>query len=146
MSVGSRRSDFLTAKFSNASQQLACLLLEFANLPAHLRFKALNRRTFGGDDPPLTSGASISAGDIAFAFRTSIFVLPQGPGSPAWKQVMSDTTGANALMMLNTPTGELTALWSGSVVGGGLDILLLALSGVRLVMSSTWKEVRIRAR
>lgn len=119
---------FLTAKFSNASQQLACLLLEFANLPAHLMVQSLNRRTFGGDDPPLTSGASISAGDIAFAFRTSIFVLPQGPGSPAWKQVMSDTTGANALMMLNTPTGELTASWSGSVVGGGLDILLLALS------------------
>jgi hypothetical protein len=32
-------------------------------------------------------------------------------------------------MMLNTPTGELTASWSGSQVGGGLDILLLALSG-----------------
>jgi hypothetical protein len=117
---------FLTAKFSNASQQLACLLLEFANLPAHLMVQSLNRRTFGGDDPPLTSRAS--AGDIAFALRTSIFVLPQGPGSPAWKQMMSDTTGANALMMLNTPTGELTASWSGSVVGGGLDILLLALS------------------
>jgi hypothetical protein len=118
----------LTAKFSNASQQLACLLLEFANLPAHVKLQSLDRRSFGGDDPPLTSKASISQGDIAFAFRTSIFVLPQGPGSPAWKQVMSDTTGANALMMLNTPTGELTASWTGSVVGGGLDILLVALS------------------
>jgi hypothetical protein len=41
---------------------------------------------------------------------------------------MSDTTGANALMMLNTPAGEVTADWSGSVVGNGLDILLLGLS------------------
>jgi hypothetical protein len=119
---------FLTAKFSNASQQLACLLLEFANLPAHLKVQSLDRRTFGGDDPPLTSSRPISAGDIAFAYRTSIYVFPQGPGSPAWKQMMSDTTGANALMMLNTPAGELTASWSGSVVGGTLDMLLVALS------------------
>jgi hypothetical protein len=42
--------------------------------------------------------------------------------------MMSDTTGANALMMLNAPAGELTASWSGSVVGGTLDMLLVALS------------------
>jgi len=118
----------LTATFSNASQQLACLLLEFANLPAHLKVVNQERRTFGSDVPDLTSGTPLSAGDIAFAFRTSIFVLPEGPGSQRWQQVLSDTTGANALMMLNTPDGVLTAAWSGYVVRGGLDILLLALS------------------
>ncbi len=41
---------------------------------------------------------------------------------------MSDTTGANALTMLETPAGEITASWSGNVVGNGLDILLVALS------------------
>ena len=41
---------------------------------------------------------------------------------------MSDTTGANALMMLSARTGTLTASWSGSVLNGGLDMLLLALS------------------
>ncbi len=118
----------LDVTFSNASQQLACLLLEFANLPDHLELASLERRTFGSDVPPLTSRSPVSAGDIAFAFRTSIFVLPQGPGSPGWKQIVSDTTGANALMMLSTPEGELTAAWSGSVVRGGLDMLLLALT------------------
>jgi hypothetical protein len=39
---------------------------------------------------------------------------------------MSDTTGANALVMLNTPADEVTASWTGSVVGNGLDILLVA--------------------
>lgn len=118
----------LTATFSNASQQLACLLLEFANLPAHLKVKSLSRRSFGGDLPHLTTSTPLSAGDIAFAFRTDIFVLPQGPGSSLWKQAMSDTTGANALTMLETPAGEITASWSGNVVGNGLDILLVALS------------------
>ncbi len=107
----------LTATFSNASQQLACLLLEFANLPEHLKVRSVSRRSFGGDDPHLMTGTPVSAGDIAFAFRTSIFVLAQGPGSPEWKQMMSDTTGANALMMLDTPAGEVTASWSGNVVG-----------------------------
>jgi hypothetical protein len=41
---------------------------------------------------------------------------------------MSDTTGANALMMLDAPAGEVTASWSGSVVTGTLDLLLVALS------------------
>jgi hypothetical protein len=119
----------LTATFSNASQQLACLLLEFANLPPHLKLKSLSRRTFGGDLPPLTTGTPVSAGDIAFAFRTDIFVLPQGPGSPQWKQIMSDTTGANALMMLDTPADVVTASWSGEFpLTSGLDILLVALS------------------
>jgi hypothetical protein len=118
----------LTATFSNASQQLASLLLEFASLPPHLKVVNLERRTFGSDVPHLASGTPLSAGDIAFAFRTSIFVFPEGPGSRRWKQILSDTTGANALMMLSTPAGELTAAWSGSVVRGGLDILLLALS------------------
>jgi hypothetical protein len=118
----------LTATFSNASQQLACLLLEFANLPPHLKVKSLSRRSFGGDLPDLTTSTPLSAGDIAFAFRTDIFVLPQGPGSPSWKQAMSDTTGANALMMLDTPADVVTASWSGNVVGNGLDILLVALS------------------
>jgi hypothetical protein len=117
----------LTPTFSNASQQLACLLLEFANLPAHLEVKSVSRRSFGGDLPRLTTGY-LSKGDIAFAFRTDVFVLPQGPGSPPWKQVMSDTTGANALMMLDTPAGDVTAAWSGNVVGNGLDILLVALA------------------
>jgi len=118
----------LTAMFSNASQQLACLLLEFANLPAHLKVRSVIRRSFGGDNPHLATGTPVSAADIAFAYRTSIYVLPQGPGSPAWKQMMSDTTGANALMMLDTPAGDVTASWSGSVVKGTLDILLIALS------------------
>ncbi len=118
----------LTATFSNASQQLACLLLEFANLPAHLKVKSVSRRSFGGDNPHLTTGTPVSAGDIAFAYRTSIYVLPQGPGSPRWRQMMSDTTGANALMMLDTPYGDVTASWSGSVVNGTLDLLLIALS------------------
>jgi hypothetical protein len=117
----------LTATFSNASQQLACLLLEFANLPPDLEVVDLQRRTFGGDLPHLTSGTHISEGDVALAFRTSIFVLPQGPGSAGWKQILSDTTGANALMMLRTPSGPLTAEWSGAVVQGGLDVLQLAL-------------------
>jgi hypothetical protein len=118
----------LTATFSNASQQLACLLLEFANLPPGLKVRSVSRRTFGGDDPHLSTGTPLSAGDIAFAYRTSIYVLPQGPGSPAWKQMMSDTTGANALMMLDTPAGDVTASWSGNVVTGTLDLLLVALS------------------
>jgi hypothetical protein len=116
----------LTATFSNASQQLACLLLEFANLPA-LGVKSVSRRSFGGDLPHLTT-EPLASGDIAFAYRTDVFVLPQGPGSPAWKQMMSDTTGANALMMLDTPAGEVTASWSGNVVGNGLDLLLVALA------------------
>lgn len=115
----------LTATFSNASQQLACLLLEFENLPPDLIVRSLSRRTFGGDNPHLVTTALL-AGDVAFAFRASIWVLPQGPGSPAWRQVMSDTTGANALVMLNTPADEVTASWTGSVVGNGLDILLVA--------------------
>jgi hypothetical protein len=118
----------LDVTFSNASQQLACLLLEFANLPDHLELVDVERRTFGSDVPHLATDAPVRAGDVAFAFRTSIFVLPQGPGSPGWKQMMSDTTGANALMMLHTPSGELTATWSGAVVHGGLDMLLLALT------------------
>ena len=119
----------LTATFSNASQQLACLLLEFANLPDHLKVTSVTRRTFGGDDPHLVSSEPVSAGDVAFAFRTSIFVLPQGPGSPEWRQMMSDTTGANALVMLDTPAGELTAAWSGKDVENGLDMLLVSLRG-----------------
>ena len=118
----------LTVTFSNDSQQLACLLLEFANLPSRLKVQSLGQRTFGSDIPHLSTSAPVSAGDIAFAFRTSIYVLPQGPGSPGWKQIMSDTTGANALMMLTTSAGRLTASWSGSVVQGALDILLLALT------------------
>jgi len=118
----------LTATFSNASQQLACLLLEFANLPTNLRVQSLNRRTYGKDTPHLSTSVPVSAGDIAFAYRTSIFVLPEGPGSPAWKQIMSDTTGANALMMLSTGAGRITASWSGSVLNGGLDILLVTLT------------------
>jgi hypothetical protein len=119
----------LTATFSNASQQLACLLLEFANLPEHLKVGNVTRRSFGGDDPHLVTATPVSAGDVAFAFRTSIFVLPQGPGSPDWRQMMSDTTGANALVILDTPPGELTASWSGRDVGNGLDMLLVSLSG-----------------
>ena len=42
--------------------------------------------------------------------------------------MMSDTTGANALVMLDTPPGEVTASWSGRDVGHGLDLLLVALS------------------
>jgi hypothetical protein len=118
----------LNATFSNASQQLACLLLEFENLPAHLQVQTLDRRTFGSDVPPLTTSTPVSEGSIAFAFRTSIYVLPQGPGSSEWKQILSDTTGANALMMLSTPEGELTASWTGRVLSGGLDILLVALT------------------
>ncbi len=72
----------LTATFSNASQQLACLLLEFANLPATSRYGPLIDRTFGKDLPRLSTSAPVPAGDIAFAYRTSIFILPQGPGSP----------------------------------------------------------------
>jgi hypothetical protein len=41
---------------------------------------------------------------------------------------MSDTTGANAEMMLNTPQGPVTASWSGDVVENGLDLLLVTLS------------------
>ena len=119
----------LTATFSNASQQLSCLLLEFANLPDHLKVRSVSRRSFGGDLPHLTTGTPLAAGDIAFAYRTDVYVLAQGPGSPAWKQMMSDTTGANALMMLDTPAGDVTASWSGNVVTGTLDILLVALSG-----------------
>jgi hypothetical protein len=117
----------LTATFSNASQQLACLLLELANLPKRLTVQSLGRRTFGGDLPHLSADRPISAGDIAFAFRTSIYVRPQGPGSPGWKQILSDTTGANALMMLDTRAGELTASWSGALITGGLDMLIVAL-------------------
>jgi len=118
----------LTARFSNRSQQLACLLLEFANLPANLKVRSVSRRSFGGDLPHLTTGTPLSAGDVAFAYRTSIYVIAQGPGSPAWKQMMSDTTGANALMMLDTPAGDVTASWSGNVVAGTLDLLLIALA------------------
>ena len=89
----------------------------------------MTRRSFGGDDPHLVSSTPVSAGDVAFAFRTDIFVLPQGPGSPEWRQMMSDTTGANALVILDTPAGELTASWSGTDVGNGLDMLLVSLSG-----------------
>jgi hypothetical protein len=119
----------LSATFSNASQQLACLLLEFANLPPNLKAQTVDRRTFGKDLPRLSSSARVAAGDIAFAYRTSVFVLPQGPGSPGWKQIMSDTTGANALMMLTTPGGTVTASWTGAVLNGGLDMLLVTLSG-----------------
>ncbi len=118
----------LTVTFSNASQQLACLLLEFANLPANLRAESVSGRTFGKDVPHLSSGRPVSAGDIAFAYRTSIFVLPEGPGTSSWKQIMSDTTGANALMMLRTQAGPLTASWSGAMLNGGLDMLLVALA------------------
>jgi hypothetical protein len=118
----------LTATFSNASQQFACLLLEFANLPPNLQVKSVSRRSYGEDLPPVTTGTQVAAGDVAFAFRTDIYRFLRGPGSPAWKQMMSDTTGANALMMLDTPAGEITASWSGKAVAGGLDILLVAIS------------------
>jgi hypothetical protein len=118
----------LTATFSNRSQQLACLLLEFANLPSGLRVSNVSSRTAGGDLPPLTTAAPLHQGDVALAFRTSIWVFPQGPGSANWKQVMSDTTGANAQVMLDTPPGPVTASWSGEVVGAGLDLLLVTLS------------------
>ena len=55
-------------------------------------------------------------------------VFPEGPGTPHWQQIMSDTTGANCLMMLDTPPGPLTASWTGTVVGGGIDELLVALT------------------
>jgi hypothetical protein len=118
----------LEATFSNRSQQLACLLLEFANLPSGLRVSNLSNRNFGGDLPHLTTATPVQQGDVAVAFRTSIWVLPQGPGSSGWKQVMSDTTGANALVMLDTPPGPVTASWSGNVVANGLDLLLVTLS------------------
>jgi hypothetical protein len=118
----------LTATFDNRSQQLACLLLEFANLPAGLRVSNVSSRNFGGDLPLLTTEVPLQQGDIALAFRTSIWVLPQGPGSADWKQVMSDTTGANAQVMLDTSPGPVTASWSGDVVGNGLDLLLVTLS------------------
>ena len=89
----------LTATFSNASQQLACLLLEFANLPSNLQVAECGATNLRRRRPPLRRG-SPSAGDIALAYRTSIFVLPQGPGSTGWHQILSDTTGANALMVL----------------------------------------------
>ena len=119
----------LTATFSNASQQLACLLLELANLPKGLEVQSLGRRTFGADRPHLTTEQPVSAGDVAFAFRTSIYVRPQGPGSPDWHQIASDTTGANALMMLDTEAGVLTASWGGADITGGLDMLTVALTG-----------------
>ena len=72
----------LNATFSNASQQLACLLLEFANLPKKLKVRSVSSRSFGGDEPPLTTVEPLSAGDIAFAYRTSIYVLPAGAGLP----------------------------------------------------------------
>ncbi len=118
----------LTVHFSNDSQQLACLLLEFADLPSPLTVQSLATRTFGTDRPPLRTPQPVSAGDIAFAFRTSIYVFPEGPGTPQWQQIMSDTTGANCLMMLDTPPGPLTASWTGTVVGGGIDELLVALT------------------
>ena len=118
----------LTATFDNRSQQLACLLLEFANLPSGLRVSNVSTRDYGGDLPHLTTVAPVQQGDVALAFRTSIWVLPQGPGSSGWEQVMSDTTGANALVMLDTPPGPVTASWSGWVVESGLDILLVTLS------------------
>jgi hypothetical protein len=117
----------LTVTFSNASQQLACLLLEFANLPPHLEVQSIERRNFGSDLPHLSTSAPVSAGDIVFAFRTSIYWYDQGPGSPDWNQILSDTTGANALMMLSSSAGTVTASWSGEVLGGGLDMLLVAL-------------------
>jgi hypothetical protein len=118
----------LTATFSNDSQQMACLLLEFADLPKHLNVQSVGRRTYGRDLPHLSADTPISAGDIAFAFRTSIYVRPQGPGSPAWKQILSDTTGANALMKLDTTAGNLTASWTGADITGGLDMLIVALT------------------
>ena len=121
----------LVPTFSNASQQLACLLLEFANLPRRLRVTNVSARTFGGDMPPLVTPSPVAAGEIAFGFRTDVFVLAQGPGAPEWKQVLSDTTGANAMMILDTPKGEVTARWSGNVVRNGLDILLVTLAGDR---------------
>jgi hypothetical protein len=39
----------------------------------------------------------------------------------------SDTTGANALMMLDSQPGVLTASWSGADITGGLDMLIVAL-------------------
>ncbi len=123
----------ITATFSNASQQLACLLLEFANLPNNLRVKSLSRRTFGSDVPHLSTSAPVEAGDVALAYRTSVFILPQGPGSPVWRQMMSDTTGANALTILSTQPGTVTASWSGAKLNGGLDMLLLTLGGDRPV-------------
>ena len=119
----------LLPTFTNASQQLACLLLELENLPGNLAVQTLARRTFGADLPHLRTALPVATGDIAFAFRTSIFILPQGPGAPQWTQVMSDSTGASALMTLRTEEGPLTASWSGANVNAGLDILLLALNG-----------------
>ena len=108
--------------FQRQSQQLACLLLELANLPPQLKVQSIARRGFpGGDLPHLATEGPVSAGDIGLAFRTSIYVKPEGPSDPGLRQVLSDTTGANALLMLNTPSGELTASWSGDVVTGGLD-------------------------
>ena len=118
----------LDVTFSNQSQQLACLLLEFENLPKNLRVVGVGRRSFGGDFPRVSTPEPVPSGGLALAFRTSIFVLPQGPGGPQWHQIMSDTTGANALMTLDTSAGEVTGRWSGARVTNGLDILVVGLS------------------
>jgi hypothetical protein len=120
----------LTVNFSNASQQLSCLLLELANVSKNLVVDSSNggAGNFVGDSPNQVTSDAVSAGALAIAYRATFFTdQPRGP-NVGWMQVMSDTTGANCEMLLSAPAGVLAAHWTGSD-SGGLDILIVALRG-----------------
>jgi hypothetical protein len=114
-----------TVNFTNNSQQLACLLLEFANMNGPLVLDRSTYITNSGNDTPNMAVTAL-AGDLAIAFRT--FILGETLKGPtgSWQQIMSDTTGAWALMQRSTAAGTLTATWSGTQNATGVDADLVA--------------------
>ena len=115
----------LTPHFSNASQQLCCLLLEFANMPPPVIVESVASRSGGGDLPYVTTAGSVPAGCMAMAYRACIYAEElKGPGPGGWKQLISDSTGANCQILHSTPAGIFSTSWSGTV-SLGLDILLV---------------------
>ena len=111
--------------FSNNSQQLCCLLLELANFAGN--WVVDRTAVIQAVNDPQTLSVTALAGDFALAYRATIYAnQTKGPAS-GWKQVISDTTGANCQVQFSTAAGTLTATpWAGTV-GGGCDYLLAAL-------------------
>ncbi len=106
----------LIPTFSNASQQLACLLLEFANLPKQLRVTNVSRRSFGGDLPPLATASPVRRA------RSPSVSGRMSSSSPGARLIGVEAShvgydGSERLMMLDTPAGDVTASWSGRAVG-----------------------------
>jgi hypothetical protein len=120
----------LTVTFSNASQQLLALLLEFTNLPAHITVDSLGLRAdAGSDSPSIITSTNTQPGGFALCYRAIVFPdITHGPGF-GWEPVISDTTGAYCEMQLTTPGGIISGDFSGTMIAGINGLLIVFKSG-----------------